>query len=164
MKVYFVRHAESTYNKNGIFQGQANCPLSKKGLADTLERAKSFPQDFDVCFCSPLDRAKNTAELLVPDINVIYDVRLKERGLGEYENTIITSEKRQLLSRQIPLNGETFCEFDFRITSFLEMIKKNYDNKKVLVVTHGGVICAIQRLLGLDISYVDNLETLSVEL
>ena len=42
---------------------------------------------FDICFCSPLSRAKETAEILLAgrDVPIQYDDRLKEMAFGEYE-------------------------------------------------------------------------------
>lgn len=164
MKLTLIRHAESIYNEKGLLQGQVDCELSKNGLRNTEEKSKNFPSNFDICFCSPLKRTKQTAEILVPYLNVIYDDRLKERGLGDWENTPNTDEKQFLMhNKTVPPNGETFEEFDKRIINFLEMIKRNYNHEKILVVTHGGVIYAIYRILGLKIKAIENLEMVTIE-
>ena len=127
MKIILIRHAESIYNEKKLLQGQVDCELSKKGIKDTIEKSINFPSDFDICFCSPLKRTKQTAEILVPYLNVIYDERLKERGLGDWENTPNTNEKQFLIhNKTVPPNGETFEEFDGRILSFLEMVTIEY--------------------------------------
>lgn len=164
MKLTLIRHAESIYNERKLLQGQIDCELSKKGLEDTKEKSKNFPSDFNICFCSPLKRTKQTAKILVPYLNVIYDERLIERGLGDWENTPNTDEKQFLMHNKIvPPNGETFENFDSRILDFLEMIKNNYNNEKILVVTHGGVIYAIHRILHLEIKVIENLEMVTIE-
>ena len=109
MKLILIRHAESIYNEKKLLQGQVDCELSEKGLKDTKNRSKNFPTDFDICFCSPLKRTKQTAKILVPYLNVIYDDRLMERGLGDWENTHNTDEKQFLMHNKIvPLNVVTF--------------------------------------------------------
>ena len=164
MKITLIRHAESIYNEKKLLQGQVDCELSKKGLEDTKKKSNHFPSDFDICFCSPLKRTKQTAEILVPNLNKIYDERIIERGLGDWENTTNTDEKQFLMHNKIvPHNGETFEEFDSRILEFLEMIKNNYKDKKILIVTHGGVIYAIHRILGLKVRAIENLEMVTVE-
>lgn len=164
MKLTLIRHAESIYNEKKLLQGQVDCGLSKKGLNDTKEKSRNFPSDFNICFCSPLERTKQTAKILVPYLNVIYDKRLMERGLGDWENTPNTDEKQFLMhNKTVPPNGETFEEFDSRILDFLEMLKDNYNDEKILVVTHGGVIYAIHRILGLEIKVIENLEMLTIE-
>ena len=165
MKVTFIRHAESTYNEKRLLQGQIDCDLSSRGLKDTKEKAKDFPSNFDICYCSPLKRTKQTAGILVPHLNKIYDTRIIERGLGDWENTPNTDEKQFLMHNKIvPPNGETFEDFDSRILEFLKMLKNNYANKKILVVTHGGVIYAIYRILGLKVKIIENLEIVTIEI
>lgn len=164
MKLILIRHAESIYNEKKLLQGQVDCELSEKGLKDTKNRSKNFPTDFDICFCSPLKRTKQTAKILVPYLNVIYDDRLMERGLGDWENTHNTDEKQFLMHNKIvPPNGETFEEFDKRIIDFLEMIKRSYSDKKILIVTHGGVIYAIHRIFGFKVRTIENLEMVTIE-
>lgn len=67
-------------------------------------------------------------------------------------------------NKKVPPNGETFKEFDSRIYEFLEMIKNNYTDEKILVVTHGGVIYAINRMLGLKVKVIENLEMVTIEI
>lgn len=66
-------------------------------------------------------------------------------------------------NKTVPPNGETFEEFGGRILSFLEMIKNNYNDEKILIVTHGGVIYAIYRILGLKVKTIENLEMVTIE-
>ena len=165
MKITLIRHAESIYNEKKLLQGQIDCNLSQKGLTATKEKAKDFPSDFTMCFCSPLKRTKQTAEILVPYLNKIYDKRIMERGLGDWENTPNTDEKQFLMHNKIiPPNGETFEDFDNRISEFLKMIKNNYNHEKILIVTHGGVIYAIYRILGLKVKVIENLEVVTIEI
>lgn len=165
MKITLIRHAESTYNQKKLLQGQIDCELSEKGLKDTKERSKNFPTDFNICYCSPLKRTIQTAEILVPNLNVIYDERLIERGLGDWENMPNTDEKQFLLkNKTVPPNGETFEALDNRISEFLEVLKTKYHDEKILVVTHGGVIYAMHRILGLKVKPIENLEMVTIEI
>lgn len=163
MQLTLIRHAQSIYNAKGLLQGQTDCNLSEKGLKDTKEKAKDFPSDFDICYCSPLKRTKQTADILVPYLNKIYDKRIMERDLGDWENTPNTSEKQLLLhNKTVPPNGEAFEDFVNRISEFLVMIKNNYRDEKILIVTHGGVIYAIHRILGLNIKIIENLKIVTI--
>ncbi len=65
MKLYIVRHGETTWNALHKVQGSADIPLAEKGIqlaARTGQALKDVP--FDVCFTSPLQRARQTAETL----------------------------------------------------------------------------------------------------
>lgn len=165
MKIYLVRHAESVYNARKILQGRIDCELSEKGINDTKEQAKCFLDEFDVVFCSPLKRTKQTAEILFPNNDIIYDERIIERSLGEWEGTPNTDEKQFFLKNKVlPPKGESFLQIDERVKSFFDMLKREYVDKKVLLVTHGGVINAIFRVLKVNAKPVDNLELVEVDI
>lgn len=58
-----IRHGETTWNREGRFQGQMDVPLNKTGLAQadlTAERFRAFP--LEAVFVSPLSRARITGE------------------------------------------------------------------------------------------------------
>lgn len=165
MIITLIRHAESVYNEKKLLQGQVDCNLSEKGLKDTKNKAKEFPTNFTVCFCSPLKRTKQTAEILVPYLKITYDRRIMERGLGDWENTPNTDEKQFLMRHKInPPNGETLEAFDNRILEFFKMIKNNYQTEKILIITHGGVIYAIQRILKMKVKAIENLQMVTIEI
>lgn len=169
MKVTFLRHTESEFNKNNIFQGQYDCECSKEGMEKLKEFAKEFDSNYDICYCSPLKRAKITAKAVAPNMDIIYDSRLIERGLGEWENTPRTKEKIRLSRSEELLSkgAETRQVVDERVREFLHMIKDSYSkDTKVLVVTHGGIIRAMGRVLDIsdNIVEIDNLYTITVKL
>lgn len=163
--ITFVRHAKTDFNTNRLFQGQLDINLNEIGIHDTQEKSKNFPQDFDICFCSPLKRTKQTAEILVPYLNPKYDDRLKERNMGDWQGTTITEEKLNKLGQNIvPPNGEKPADMDKRVSEFLNMINENYKDKNVLVVTHSGVIHSVGRVLGKKMESAEHLSLIKVDL
>lgn len=132
-----IRHAKTEFNYKRLFQGQLDINLSESGINETIEKSKNFPQDFDICFCSPLKRTKQTAEILVPYLKLNFDDRIKERNMGDWQGTIITDERlEQLQNKAVSPNGEKETDIDKRVAEFLEMVNENYKDKNVLVVTH----------------------------
>lgn len=88
MKFYIIRHGETDWNKQKKLQGQCNTSLNDYGreLASiTGDALKDI--SFDYAFSSPLDRALETAKLILGDrdIEIKTDDRLKEISFGEYE-------------------------------------------------------------------------------
>ena len=68
MKIYLVRHGETDWNQAGRLQGQTDIALNAQGLEqarEAAERLKEVP--FEIAFCSPLIRAKRTAETIIGD-------------------------------------------------------------------------------------------------
>ena len=85
-KIVFIRHAESEYNKDGIWAGRVDCSLTEKGIEAAKELGKTIKNNFDAIYCSPLKRTKQTLEAIFPDAKPIYDNRIIEISIGEWEN------------------------------------------------------------------------------
>lgn len=163
--ITFVRHAKTEFNNTRKFQGQLDLNLSEIGINETIEKSKDFPQDFDICFCSPLKRTRQTAEILVPNMSLNFDDRIMERNMGDWEGAKITDERlAQLNSTFTPPNGEAPASMDKRVSDFLNMINEKYKEKNVLVVTHSGVIHSVGRILSKDMSTIEHLKPISIEL
>ena len=88
--LYIMRHGKTDWNAVHKLQGKTDVPLSGEGR-EMVEKAGRLYRDthFDVCFCSPLIRARETAEIILRgrNIPIIEDVRLEEMGFGVCEGT-----------------------------------------------------------------------------
>lgn len=85
-----VRHGQSQANAEGLFTGILDVPLTGTGRAEAV-RAAELLDDAElwppICFCSPLQRARATAEILDARLRhapgrTVYDWRLAERNYG----------------------------------------------------------------------------------
>ncbi len=98
MRIYIVRHGETEANKKGYLQGWSNDPLNENGvlLAQLTGRGMKGIR-FDHCISSPLNRAKETAEIILGEsgnnLPVSFDERIKEMNFGSYERMDIRDEK-----------------------------------------------------------------------
>lgn len=86
--VLLVRHAESAWNRDGIYQGQTDTPLSPLGerqAALIAERLKSIP--IAGILCSPLRRARAVAGAVARhhELDPIVEPRLTEIAHGSWE-------------------------------------------------------------------------------
>lgn len=86
--LYIIRHGKTDWNALHKLQGRTDVPLNREGRR-MAEAARESCRDvhFDVCFCSPLIRARETAEILLQDRNIpiLTDERLMEISFGSYE-------------------------------------------------------------------------------
>ena len=83
--LYIVRYGETDWNKEGRCQGHSNIPLNEQGRNQAREvREKLKDVNFDVVFCSPLDRTIETARIIT-DGKIITDDRIIERTLGKMD-------------------------------------------------------------------------------
>lgn len=171
MFIYVIRHGETSWNKEVRLQGQKGADLDDLGvkLAEvTSDALKDVP--FDICYTSPLIRAKHTAMIMVRDrdIPVIDEPRIMEISFGVWEGKRIRVDKPEIPLDAIrkfnedsynyvpPEGGETIQQVIDRTHDFYEeLIHKpelqdtvdadgTRHEKTVLVSTHG---CASRALL-----------------
>jgi probable phosphoglycerate mutase len=118
---------------------------------------------FDVCYCSPLIRARETAELVLKDrdIPIIYDERLMEMSFGVYEGlansfqipdcpiNVLFKKPEQYEAVE---GGESFAELFARTGAFLEacVYPALAENKDVLIIGHGAmnssIVCQVKQI------------------
>lgn len=150
MKLYVIRHGQTDWNLIDKIQGQTDIPLNKTGMIQAKEaRDKIQKLDFDLIICSPLKRAKQTAGIINQNKNVeiIYDEALIERSLGSFEGTQSNLDDFPISNLKINSeinNIETAKQLYNRVSKLLDNIKNNLRDKKILLVTHGGTIRAIE--------------------
>lgn len=90
MKIFVIRHRQTEWNVLKKMQGFADIPLNERGLEQANEaKINLIDKTYDIVFCPPLIRAKQTATIVNEDknIDIIYDKRLRERNYGEFEGT-----------------------------------------------------------------------------
>lgn len=147
MKFFYVRHGQTDWNLEGKMQGgESEKNLNEIGIEQAKQTRKSLKDiKYDIIICSPMNRAKQTAEIINEDsdIQIVIDERLRERKLGDLEGHKVTEEIEKIIwdynkNYDIP-NGENLHNFEKRIFECLEDIKKKYEDKTVLIVAHGGV-------------------------
>ena len=158
-KIWFVRHAQSEYNKKHLFTGWHDPDLSEKGVYAARELKNDLSSvDFDYVFSSPLKRAAETASLIVDGrFEIKYDDRLKERSYGDWSG-LNKSEIKEQVGEELflsarrgwstkPPNGESLEDVSSRVSSFIETLPLSGN---LLVVSHGNTIRAISVLLGIN--------------
>lgn len=146
IKIGFVRHGCTAWNKERRSQGHSDIPLDNEGRAQALRLADRLSEeDWDIIYSSNLLRASQTAEIIsgkLGDFDVLPDPRLREVSGGKIEGT--TEEER------IEKWGENWRELDMGIetadkviergSEFLNEIVQKHDGQKVLIVSHGSYI------------------------
>lgn len=142
-----VRHGITEWNLLGIAQGSADVSLNETGKrqAEALAKRLVSEETWDLIVSSDLARAKETAEIISEMLNVpirFFDPRLREMFGGEIEGT---TEQQRLEKwgenwRQLEFGMERADSVGKRGVEALESIAKEFQGKRVLVVSHGGLI------------------------
>lgn len=147
--IYVVRHGHTDWNDNKITMGRKDIPLNELGIEEANNTSKLLEKiNFDLIICSPLIRAKQTADIINKNRNnqIIFDERIIERNMGNLEGKPYTNDNSQIWDININTNNnniETMEEFKNRVYDFLIEIENKYSDKNVLLVTHGGVSALI---------------------
>lgn len=146
MYIYVIRHGQTDWNKNKKLLSITDIELNDTGVNECKEAEKVVKNlNYDIVFCSPLTRTKQTANIVnSKNLPIIYDDRLIERNSGDLEGINVDEEWFNYkdfwtLGKAQIKNEETIQECKERVYSFLEEIKEKYKNKNILIVTHNGV-------------------------
>jgi len=159
MILYVVRHGESVFNIEGRYGGIIDIPLTSKGIEQAKQLAEKLYKikEFEFIITSSLMRARQTAEIIKEVINIplVVSDEFIERNMGVYGGLTkeeIIEKYPDLWERNCthqwndaPTNGETYQQFDERITKALLNLEKEYPANSVLLVTHGYVSRVINR-------------------
>jgi probable phosphoglycerate mutase len=163
-RLLLIRHGQSEWNALGRWQGQADPPLSELGRRQAQEAARAIGT-VDAIWASDLLRAAETAVIISDDIGVgpvVLDTDLRERDAGEWTGlTRVEIEERYpgfLTDERRPPSWEPDDRLLARALAALRQIGESAPGGDVLVVTHAGVVFAIERRFGLDHMRLANVE------
>ncbi len=144
MRLFLVRHAESTTNINYTY-GADSTSLTANGVIQARRTGKVLEKEvIDTIFCSNTKRTKQTLKQIlkyVTKARVIFTDIIKERDLGIFKN----KNKALLYKKQTregrekynfkPENGEDYYNVRKRAKEFIRELKQ-YEGKNVLVISH----------------------------
>ena len=159
MRLYIVRHGETDWNKKKLVQGRKDIPLNEYGRHLARETAYGMRQyQIDLAYTSPLQRAKETAEILLEGRNIpLYeDQRIQEISFGSYEGmSCVDKTKEENLAFQKffqdtgnyipPADAESVQQLYERTGEFLKSLAENekLKDKNLLISTHGAAMTAM---------------------
>jgi broad specificity phosphatase PhoE len=162
-ELLLVRHGQSEWNADGRWQGQSDPPLTAFGerqAADAVARVGAV----DALWASDLVRAAHTAEIIGArlGVDVVVDARFRERHAGEWQGLtrpeIDAAWPGYLRDGRRPPGWEPEADLVRRAVAGCLAVGEALAGARVLVVTHGGVVRALERSLGsADDTLVPNL-------
>ncbi|MBQ4542334.1 MAG: histidine phosphatase family protein [Clostridia bacterium] len=151
MEILVMRHGTTVWNEKKITQGRTNNRLSVAGKEIAMERAKEFKNEkIDLIFASPLMRTMQTANIMnqFHNVKIVKDERIIEIDQGIFagrKKSTLTPEEIELKRAQAEgTKMEKFSAVFKRCTEFIEFLKKEHSDKRVLIVTHNIVASFIE--------------------
>jgi len=158
-----IRHGETSWNVERRLQGHLDIALNDNGMAQAQALADALGKEqLDAIICSDLQRALQTAQTIAQHNNLpcLVQPAWRERNFGGFEGELIST-----LSNRFPVEyanwrihnvdsvfppnakgectGESIRQFHARIENALLSLVREFEGKKIAVITHGGILeCA----------------------
>ncbi|MDD2766975.1 MAG: histidine phosphatase family protein [Candidatus Moranbacteria bacterium] len=156
---YLVRHGEAENNVNHVgnsFPEKTKMHLTETGIEQVHATAEFLAgKNIDIILASPIQRTRETAEIISEKTGreVLIDDRLHETGMGIYNGEPIEKffSKYPDMRARIMTDGEdgveSFIDMRGRLTQLVSDVKKVYEGKKVVLVSHGDVLDQLYGML-----------------
>ena len=154
--IYFVRHGETTWNRQGRMQGHLDAPLTARGLAEArrdgaaLRAAIAGHDPYHLVF-SPLRRTRETATIIAEEVGPCVagrrsDDRLKEVSWGAWDGLTfdqIKARDPEIWQARLrdrwnvaPPSGESYRMLYERVAEWFAGVA---DHPRLIVVSHGAL-------------------------
>lgn len=145
-----TRHGRTDWNRDGRLQGRIDIPLSEEGRFQAILTARRLQNEsWDRIIASDLRRARETGQIMsaMLEIPLNLDCHLRERHMGALEGMTLEEIRRRF--GPMPLGGdfiglgvETMSALCHRACSTMKRIAAENPGRRIIVVSHGGVISA----------------------
>lgn len=158
MKLYFIRHGETDWNRQGRIQGTNDIDLNETGIeqAEMLgQKLKASHPHITKVYSSRKRRASDTAAIISRSIGTDHQPLdgLEEVNLGLWEGLTWKQVKESFPEEYEewynhrgparPPEGESYHEVVDRVTAVVRRIISEGDGD-VAIVTHGAVLMSLQ--------------------
>ncbi len=178
MRIYLMRHSETDWNRAGRVQGHTDIHLNYNGMKIAALAGDGMADiPIDLCYTSPLVRAQETAGLILSrnkhyiekgaitklddrlmELNFgVWEGKLSNPALGEIDRTQYHQFFREGKPEFIPEGAEIIDDVIKRTSAFLDDIssRPDYQDKNILVMSHGCAIRCMLRRFSDDPAYFD---------
>ena len=170
-RVIIVRHGQSTYNAKKIIQGRCDeSVLTEQGIADAKIAGQALSKtQIDAFYCSPLQRAKQTAEIINSCLNNPPNLQPTEQ-LMEIDLPLWENLRKQDVSEKYPQEYRSWKQEPHQFKMVLDQGKEHYpvlslyeqaqgfwqkvlaqhQGKTILITAHNGINrCLIMSAVGI---------------
>ena len=149
-EMWLVRHGQTDWNLNGIYQGQSDIPLNVTGESQARELAATLVDTrFDAIYSSDLIRARRTAEIIAEALNlpIATDPRLREINQGVWEGQSIQavrerynpdfSRNPKYITTPRADGAESLADVIIRMVAAANDFNQAHHGGRLILCTHG---------------------------
>jgi 2,3-bisphosphoglycerate-dependent phosphoglycerate mutase len=161
-EIILIRHGETDWNAEKRLQGHLDIGLNAEGMRQARALGQALLNEpLDAIYASDLQRAKQTAQEIATlrGMTVQIDGGLRERCYGAFEglrhadiSERYPKEFAAWRAREMDARypdgknvAETLREFSARVLTAITGIASRSQHKKIIIVTHGGVLECVYR-------------------
>ncbi len=151
-RIYLVRHGEVAGSEVFRYNGQADVPLTPRGVDQYHSLAgRLVNKPISSCYTSDLSRCVLGAEILCSGIGLkpVLKSELRELSFGEWEGKTWSelagkypeawqARMKDFANYRVP-GGENLFDLANRVIPAIKEITERHQGEEVLVVSHGGV-------------------------
>ncbi len=148
-RILLARHGQTAWNRERIFRGRSDVPLTETGLQQARALARRVAEERPAAvYCSPLARALVTAQAAGEEAGLSPETvdDLTDMNFGAWEGQSherVQARDPLLYARWVtephtvqPPEGETLAEVRRRATGALDLIAARHRDAVVAVVAH----------------------------
>jgi broad specificity phosphatase PhoE len=163
-RILLLRHGQSEWNAEGRWQGQSDIALTDLGRQQAFAASQRLGV-VDALVCSDLLRASDTAQILSAQLGVgpvVVEPLFRERDAGEWSGLTTAQIEAgwpgYLAERRRPERFEPEADALARLLAGIDAVHELVGGEgEVIVVTHGGLVHALEHHHGHDFERLPNL-------
>ena len=151
-EMILIRHAQSTANATGIWQGQLDFPLSEQGRLQAAAAGRALAGTrISAIYSSPLSRAFETAEIVAREasfqgeIVAIPDLMERHGGVLEGHTWVALPEEERWTFASAETDEEILARFERALAAIRSRHRTTDD--PLVIISHGGFMRAFLRNL-----------------
>ncbi|MEM7100336.1 MAG: histidine phosphatase family protein [Pseudomonadota bacterium] len=157
MRLFLVRHGQIQANKDGLWHGSTDSPLTWKGRRQAKRTGRWFKRHttFQGAYTSPLERCRNTAKFILSGQHsppeLVVAPNLAEMSIGDWEGLPfkVLHEDYGLFAKIekdpgfVTPNGESLTSVGARVAAALQNIMQQHEpGQNILITSHGVAMSA----------------------
>jgi isoleucyl-tRNA synthetase len=152
-----MRHGQTEHNLKGLWNfGDSTDPLTEEGKKQVIASAQALKgTTYDLIVISPFKRTVETAQLVANELGISEDKVISDGRLGEWN--VGTEFDGKPLDEYFTVrnackdrydfkasDGESYAEVFTRASEFLYDVDKKYQDKNILIISHGAVVRSLE--------------------
>lgn len=143
-----IRHGETEWSRSGRHTGRTDVPLTDRGRSEARDAGRTLQGwNLDRAYCSPLQRARETAEIVAPPCGVVLDDDLVEWDYGDFEGETTPETRERIPEWSIwtheIIGGESYDEVGERVDRFLAGVEREVPTGNAVVFAHGHLLAIL---------------------